>query len=167
MIATEELPHDLAKSIMPKGRMIWDTKIFLYYFRLSPDGKRLLFGGRPKSPGKTLRENAAYMYRDMLRVYPQLKDIGIDYAWSGKVGFTPDRSPHIGRNDGIYYSLGYCGHGVALATYLGEKLAQMVQGKGANTAFADLPFRAIPFYRGNAWFRPLVYFYFGLLDRMR
>jgi glycine/D-amino acid oxidase-like deaminating enzyme len=166
MIATEELPHDLARSIIPNGRMIWDTKIFLYYFRLSPDGKRLLFGGRPKSPGKTLRENAADMYRHMLRVYPQLKDIGIDYAWSGKVGFTPDRSPHIGRKDGIYYSLGYCGHGVAFATYLGEKLAQMVQGKGANTAFADLPFRAIPFYRGKELFRPLVYAYFSIVDRM-
>lgn len=165
MIATEELPRDLAKSLIPRGRMIWDTKIFLFYFRLSPDGKRLLFGGRPRSPRKTLRENAAYMYRDMLRVYPQLKDIEIDYAWSGKVGVTLDRSPHIGRKDGIYYALGYCGHGVALATYLGEKLVQLVQGKGANTAFADLSFRAIPFYRGNPWFRPLVYAYFSMLDR--
>ena len=166
MIATEELPHDLAQSIIPNGRMIWDTKIFLFYFRLSPDGKRLLFGGRPKSPSKKLRENAVYMYRNMLRVFPQLKDIGIDYAWSGKVGFTLDRSPHIGKKDGIYYSLGYCGHGVALATYLGEKLALMVQGKGANTAFADLAFRAVPFYRGKAWFRPLLYAYFSMLDRI-
>lgn len=166
MIATEALPHDLAKSIIPNGRMIWDTKNFLFYFRLSPDGKRLLFGGRPKSPGRTLRKNAAYMVRDMLRVYPQLKGIGIDYAWSGKVGFTLDRSPHMGRKNGIYYALGYCGHGVALATYLGTKLAQLVQGRGANTAFADVPFRAIPFYRGNAWFRPLLYAYFSMLDRM-
>ena len=166
MIATQELPNDLATSIIPKGRMIFDTKIFLFYFRLSPDGKRLLFGGRPKSPQKPLRENAAYLYRDMLRVYPQLKDIGIEYAWSGKVGFTLDRSPHIGKHDGVYYSLGYCGHGVALATYLGQKLAQMVQGKPANTSFADLSFRAIPLYRGNAWFRPLVYAYFSMRDRM-
>ncbi len=166
MIATAKLPNDLAKSIIPNGRMISDTKIFLFYFRLSPDGKRLLFGGRPKTPRKSLRENASYMYRDMLWVYPQLKDIGIEYAWSGKVGFTLDRSPHIGRQDGIYYALGYCGHGVALATYLGEKLAQMVQDKPGNTAFADLTFRAIPFYRGNAWFRPLVYAYFSMLDRL-
>jgi glycine/D-amino acid oxidase-like deaminating enzyme len=166
IIATEELPRRLAESIIPNGRMIWDTKIFLFYFRLSPDGKRLLFGGRPKSPRKSLRENAVYLYRDMLTVYPQLKDIGIDYAWSGKVGFTLDRSPHIGRKDGMCYSLGYCGHGVALATYLGEKLALMVQDKPANTAYTDLPFRAIPFYRGKAWFRPLVYAYFSLVDRM-
>jgi glycine/D-amino acid oxidase-like deaminating enzyme len=165
MIATEILPDDLARSLIPRGRMIWDTKIFLFYFRLSPDGRRLLFGGRPRSTGKTLRANAAYMYRDMLGVYPQLENIGIDYAWSGYVGMTRDRSPHIGRKDGIYYSLGYCGHGVALATYLGEKLAHMVAGREAHTAFADLPFRAVPFYRGKAWFRPLIYAYFSMLDR--
>jgi glycine/D-amino acid oxidase-like deaminating enzyme len=165
MIATEALPKDLAKSLIPRDRMIYDTKIFLFYFRLSPDGRRLLFGGRPKSPRLSTRENASHMYRDMLRVYPQLKDIGIDYAWSGKLGFTLDRSPHIGRHNDLHYALGYCGHGVALATYMGEKLAEMVQGKETNTAFADLAFRAIPFYRGNPWFQPLVYLYFSVLDR--
>ena len=165
MIATEKLPVDLAQSLIPRGRMIYDTKIFLFYFRLSPDGRRLLFGGRPKSPRKTLRENAAYMYRDMLRVYPQLKSVRIEFAWSGKLGFTLDRSPHIGRHNGLYYAAGYCGHGIALATYLGEKLAAMVQGKNPQTAFGDLSFKAIPFFGGKPWFQPLVYFYFGLLDR--
>ena len=166
MIATEELPADSAQSLIPRGRMIYDTKIFLFYFRLSPDGKRLLFGGRPKSPRKTLRQNAAYMYRDMLTVYPQLKGVSIEHAWTGKLGFTMDRSPHIGKHNGIFYAVGYCGHGVALATYLGAKLADMVQGKHPNTAFADLPFKAIPFYRGNPWFRPIVYTYYSILDRL-
>ncbi len=165
MIATEKLPQDLAKSLIPRGRMIYDTKIFLFYFRLSPDGSRLLFGGRPKSPRLSTLENAAHMYRDMLRVYPRLKDIGIDHAWSGKLGFTLDRSPHIGRHNHLHYALGYCGHGVALATYLGEKVAEMVQGGQSNTAFADPAFRAIPFYNGNPWFRPFIYFYFSMLDR--
>jgi glycine/D-amino acid oxidase-like deaminating enzyme len=165
MIATEELPAEVAQSLIPRGRMIYDTKIFLFYFRLSPDGKRLLFGGRPKSPRKTLRQNAAYMYRDMLTVYPRLCGTGIEYAWSGKLGFTMDRSPHIGKHNGLYYALGYCGHGVALATYLGEKLADMVQGKNPDTTFVDIPFKAIPFYRGNSWFRPIVYTYFSMMDR--
>lgn len=165
IIATEKLPKDLAKSLIPRERMIYDTKIFLFYFRLSPDGRRLLFGGRPKSPRLPIRENAAHMYRDMVQVYPQLKDVAIDYAWSGKVGFTLDRSPHIGRHDNQHYALGYCGHGVALATYLGEKLAEMVQGRQADTAFADLAFKAIPLYRGNPWFRPFLYFYFSIIDR--
>ena len=165
MIATETLPDDLASSIIPNGRMIFDTKIFLFYFRLSPDGKRLLFGGRPRSPKKTLRENAIHLHRGVLSVYPQLKGIGLEYAWSGNVGFTLDRSPHLGRKDGIYYSLGYCGHGVALATYLGEKLARMVMGNDANTEFASLMFKAVPFYSAKEWFRPLVYAYFSMRDR--
>jgi glycine/D-amino acid oxidase-like deaminating enzyme len=165
IIATEELPEDTARRIIPKGRMIYDTKIFLYYFRLSPDGKRLLFGGRPKSPRKTLRQNAAYMYQDMLTVYPQLKDVKIEYAWTGKLGFTRDRSPHIGKTGGLYYALGYCGHGVALATYLGERLAEMAQGKDPDTAFIDLPFKLIPFYRGKPWFRPMLYAYYSMKDK--
>ncbi|CAB1059128.1 hypothetical protein D1BOALGB6SA_3886 [Olavius sp. associated proteobacterium Delta 1] len=166
MIATEELPAEVAQPLIPRGRMIYDTKRFLFYFRLSPDGKRLLFGGRLKSPRKTPQQNAEYMFRDMLSVYPRLHDVGIEYAWSGKLGFTMDRSPHIGKHNGLYYSLGYCGHGVALATYLGEKLAEMVQRKNPATAFVDLPFKAIPFYRGNPWFRPFVYAYFSTMDRL-
>jgi len=166
MIATEELPAAFAASLIPRGRMIYDTKIFLFYFRLSPDGRRLLFGGRPKSPYRTLRENSAAMHRNMLRVFPRLKDVAITHAWSGKIGFTLDRLPHIGKHDGVYYSLGYCGHGVALATYLGEKLAAMVQGQDPATAFADLRFRPIPLYNGDPWFQPLIYAYFSLLDRI-
>lgn len=165
MISTEALPADLARTLIPHGRMIYDTKIFLYYFRLSPDGKRLLFGGRPHSPRKPLRQNAAYLQQDMLTVYPQLKDVGIEHAWTGKVGITMDRSPHIGKHNGLYYALGYCGHGVALATYLGAKLAEFVQGKNPQTAFIDLPFKAVPLYQGNLWFRPILYAYYSLMDR--
>ena len=165
MIATAELPGNMAQSLIPKGRMIFDTKIFLYYFRLSPDGKRLLFGGRPKSPSKSLRQNAGFMHRHLLQVYPQLKDVPIEYGWWGKLGFTRDRSPHIGRHAGYYYALGYCGHGVALATNFGEKLAEMVLGQETRSAFADLKFRAIPLYNGKAWFRPILYSYFGIKDR--
>jgi glycine/D-amino acid oxidase-like deaminating enzyme len=166
MIATAELPGHLAQSLIPKGRMISDTKIFLYYFRLSPDGKRLLFGGRPKSPSKSLRQNAGFMHRHLLNVYPQLKDIRIDYAWWGKLGFTLDRSPHIGRHEGYYYAMGYCGHGGALATYFGERLAEMVLGRETRSAFSELKFRAIPLYNGKAWFRPMLYSYFGIKDRL-
>jgi len=166
IIATEALPADFARSLIPGGRMIYDTKIFLFYFRLSPDGKRLLFGGRPRSPHKSLGQNAVYMFRDMLTVFPQLKDVEIEHAWTGKLGFTMERSPHIGKHDGLYYALGYCGHGVALATYFGEKLAEMVLGKDPHTAFADLPFKAIPFYRGTPWFRPVIYACYSVLDRI-
>jgi glycine/D-amino acid oxidase-like deaminating enzyme len=167
MIATAELPEDLALELVPNDRMIYDTKRMLYYFRLSPDQKRILFGGRPKSSRIAIGENADFMRQHMLWVYPQLCNCKIEYVWSGKVGFTMDRFPHIGRKDGIYYALGYCGHGVALATYLGEKLAEMILGNGINTAFAYRKFKALPFYTGNPWFTPLLNCYFSMLDRIR
>lgn len=166
MIATEELPADLAEQLIPNKRMIFDTKNFLYYFRLSPDGKRMLFGGRPRSPRLPLQKRAEYIRRDMIGVYPQLKPFKIEYAWFGNCGFTFDRFPHIGRHGGMYYSMGYCGHGVALATYLGKEMAKMILGVGDGSIFAQNPFVTVPFYRGKPWFNPILYGYFRLKDRL-
>ena len=125
----------------------------------------MLFGGRLNSAKKSMRENAVFMRRNMLQVYPQLERFTIEYAWSGKVAVTWDRLPHIGRQDGIYYSMGYCGHGVALASYLGRKLSEMILGSGSPTAFADNTFRTIPFHRTVPWFMPLITLYYSALDR--
>jgi glycine/D-amino acid oxidase-like deaminating enzyme len=165
IIATEELPPEIAKPLIPNGRMIFDTKNLLFYFRLSPDGKRLLFGGRLKSAKKSMRENAIFMRRNLLQVYPQLEQVGIEYAWSGNVASTWDRLPHIGRQNGIYYAMGYCGHGVALASYLGRKLSEMILGSGTPTVFADNTFTAIPFFRTMPWALPIITLYYSTLDR--
>jgi glycine/D-amino acid oxidase-like deaminating enzyme len=167
MIATEKLPPEVAKPLVPNNRMIFDTKRFLYYFRLSPDGKRMLFGGRPKQFWKPTLDKAKEMRKDMLRVYPQLEKYAIEYAWFGKVCFTVDRFPIIGERDGIYYAMGYCGHGVATATYLGFKLSDMILGKGPDTAFADKKFTPIPLYWGKPWFLPIAHTYFKFLDKIQ
>jgi len=167
MIATQELPPEVAKPLVPNDRMIFDTKRFLYYFRLSPDGKRMLFGARPKKSWKPTLEKAREIHRDLLKVYPQLAPYAIEYAWFGKVCFTVDRFPIIGEREGIYYGMGYCGHGVATATYFGTKLADMMLGKGLNTAFADKKFTPIPLYWGKPWFLPIAHNYFRLLDIIR
>ena len=167
MIATEELPPEVAKPLVPNNRMIFDTKRFLYYFRLSPDGKRMLFGGRPKKFWKPTIDKAKEMRKDMLRVYPQLEKYAIEYVWFGKVCFTVDRFPIIGERGGIYYAMGYCGHGVAMATYLGSKLSDMILGKGLNTAFADKKFTPIPLYWGKPWFLPIAHNYFKFLDKIQ
>ena len=167
MIATEELPSEVAKPLVPNNRMIFDTKRFLYYFRLSPDGKRMLFGGRPKQFWKPTIDKAKDMRKDMLKVYPQLEKYAIEYVWFGKVCFTVDRFPIIGERDGIYYAMGYCGHGVAMATYLGFKLSDMILGKGLNTAFADKKFTPIPLYWGKPWFLPIAHTYFKFLDKIQ
>jgi len=164
MIATEELPPEVAKPLVPNDRMIFDTKRFLFYFRLSPDGKRMLFGGRPKKFWKSPLDRAREIHDCMLRVYPQLEPYALEYAWYGKVCFTVDRFPIIGEREGIYYGMGYCGHGVATATYFGIKLADMMLGKGLDTAFADKQFIPIPLYWGKPWFLPIAHNYFKFLD---
>ncbi|MFH1139830.1 MAG: FAD-binding oxidoreductase [Pseudomonadota bacterium] len=164
MIATEPLPPEEARSLIPRDRMFSDTKIFLYYFRLSPDGRRLLFGGRPRHYRRGLLDNARVMQRDMLSIFPRLKPYRVDCAWWGKLGFTLDRLPHIGGRDNLFFALGYCGHGAALAVYLGDKLAGMVQGRPCESEFSRPRFRAVPFHHGRPWFLPLVYNYFSLKD---
>ena len=164
MIATQELPPEVAQSLSPNNRMMFDTKKFLFYFRRSPDGRRMLFGGRPKQPRKSMLDKAKAMRRDMLKVYPQLAQYAIDYAWSGKVCFTVDRMPIIGEHNGISYAMGYSGHGVAAATYFGFKLSDMLLGKGLKTVYADKPSRPIPLYWGKPWFLPPAHAYFRFLD---
>jgi glycine/D-amino acid oxidase-like deaminating enzyme len=166
MIATEELPPSAARELIGRDRMVFDTKHFLFYFRLSPDGRRLLFGGRPKSIHNSLAQNARIMSRDMVSVFPQLAQYYVTHAWSGKIGFTWDRFPHIGQRNGLFYAMGYCGHGVAMATYFGQKVAEMILGTGDGTSFAANRFPAVPFYNGTPWFLPLAHRYFKTLDRL-
>ncbi|MFQ5576493.1 MAG: NAD(P)/FAD-dependent oxidoreductase [Anaerolineae bacterium] len=164
IIATEPLPPDVARALIPNRRMIYDTKNFLFYFRLSPDGRRLLFGGRAKFTTTTLQESARLMHRSMLAVYPQLKDCRLEYAWSGNLGFTFDRFPHLGRHEGIFYALGYCGHGVAWGTCLGEKAARLMLGGDDHSLYTQKEFITVPFYRDKPWFLPLAQLYFKTLD---
>jgi glycine/D-amino acid oxidase-like deaminating enzyme len=168
IIATLPLPDDLARALVPRNRMIFDSKNFLYYYRLTPD-RRMLFGGRaaffPETPA-TVRESAAILRRGMVSVFPQLAQTPVEYAWGGTLGFTFDLFPHAGQLDGVHYALGYAGHGVALATYLGTQMAGVIAGDGDAGPFGRLPFPTAPLglYRGNPWFLPLVEWWYRWLD---
>lgn len=166
MIATEKLPQALASELIPGDRMVFDTKYVLFYFRLSPDGRRVLFGGRTKTAVKDVAERARFMQAAMNGVFPQLKPYRVAYAWSGYTGFTFDKYPHIGVKDGIHYAMGYCGHGVAMGTYFGKAAAEWILGRGRRTVFAAKAFPTMPLYRGNPWFVPLVTEGFKVLDRI-
>jgi glycine/D-amino acid oxidase-like deaminating enzyme len=165
-IATAPLPEDLAREILPRRRLVFDSKYFLSSFRLSPDN-RLVFGGRAQfttaSPDST-RQSTDMLRQGMVGVFPQLRDVPVEYAWSGNVDFTRDRLPHAGLLDGMHYAIGYGGHGVALATYLGGRVAECVLGRPGDTPFHDLPFPAIPLYRGRPWFLPLAGLYYKWKD---
>jgi glycine/D-amino acid oxidase-like deaminating enzyme len=162
IIATEPLTDEMAGRLIPRSRVLSDTKNLLYYFRLSPD-QRMVFGGRasftPASPRR-----AAILRKGMAEVFPELADTRVEYAWSGKVAYSLDHLPHAGQLGGIYYSMGYCGHGVALATYLGTRMGEVIAG------FAQLPdlggkrFKAIPLFNGFPWFLPLAGGYYRMRD---
>jgi glycine/D-amino acid oxidase-like deaminating enzyme len=166
IIATEPLDERVAGSLLPRRRMAFDTKHFLYYFRVTTD-RRLLFGGRAefgRPTPDTTRRAAAILRRGMTTIFPDLAGARIDYAWSGNVAFTRDQLPHAGRLDDVYYAGGYCGHGVAMATYLGEQIARRIAGEPIDHPLFDDRFPAIPMYTGNPWFLPLVGAYYQVLD---
>jgi glycine/D-amino acid oxidase-like deaminating enzyme len=162
-IATAPLEPGLARRLIPRGRVFSDTKNLLYYFRLSPDG-RMVFGGRASfTPASPLR-SAAILRAGMVEVFPELAETPLEYAWSGKVAYPMDHLPHAGRYDGVHYAMGYCGHGVALATYLGARMGDVLAGRGSVPDLGSESFRAIPCYTGVPWFLPLIGGYYRMRD---
>lgn len=167
MIATEEVPDEVIRTVLPHGNTVSDTKRVLHYFRKSPDGKRVLFGGRPPLILGSLQSKGYALHKDMLTVFPQLRPYKPAWVWSGQVGFTRDNLPHSGDISGLWYAAGYCGHGIALATSLGRQMANAVLGSDnpKDLDFPGTPFPRFPLYRKRAWFVPLTLAWFGLLDR--
>jgi glycine/D-amino acid oxidase-like deaminating enzyme len=167
IIATEELDPELAASLIPKGRTLSDTRRVLCYYRMSPDGKRVVFGGRARFTPVTPATSAPILHRFMLDRFPQLRGARVTHAWTGNVAFTLDAVPHMGRDDGMHYALGCNGSGVAMMTYLGYQTARKIVGK-ANVvcAFDASEFPDHPLYSGNPWFLPLVGGWYRLRDQM-
>jgi glycine/D-amino acid oxidase-like deaminating enzyme len=164
IIATEELPPELAASLIPGRRMLFDSKNFLYYWRLSPDGRRMLFGGRASFAPTSIPKARDWLYSAMTRVHPQLAGVRVGHAWGGQLGFTFDRMPHIGRIGGTTYALGYCGTGVAMSTYFGQLAADWIAGDPLPACW-ERPFPKVPLYRERPWFLPAVGLYYQLQDR--
>jgi glycine/D-amino acid oxidase-like deaminating enzyme len=168
IITTEVLPDALARELSPRNRMIYDSKNYLYYYRLTPDN-RMLFGGRaaffPES-GDTVRKSAEILRRGMIDVYPQLRDTKVEFVWGGTLDFAFDIMPHAGQIDGVYYALGYAGHGVAMATYQGQLMARRISGENPDNPFDGIPFPGAPLglYNGKPWFLPFAGAYYKFLD---
>ena len=165
IIATEEMPPDLAATISPKNRSFADTRRVLTYYRMSPDGKRLIFGGRAKFGHTDPVETAPILYRFMTDRFPQLKVVKITHAWTGNVAFTLDEMPHMGKFDNLHYALGCNGSGVAMMSYLGHQTARKIAGKVNRVCAFDRPeFPDHPMYSGNTWFLPWIGRYFRTRD---
>jgi glycine/D-amino acid oxidase-like deaminating enzyme len=168
IIVTEILLEALARELSPRDRMIYDSKNYLYYYRLTPD-RRMLFGGRaaffPENEN-TVRDSARILRDGMISVYPQLRETRVEYVWGGTLDFAFDIMPHAGKMDGMFYSVGYAGHGVAMATLLGQKIAQSILTGRDENPFADIPFPGAPLgvYNGKPWFLPLAGMWYKFLD---
>jgi glycine/D-amino acid oxidase-like deaminating enzyme len=168
IIATEILPAGLASELSPRNRMIYDSKHFLYYYRLTPDN-RMLFGGRAAfSPEteNTVRRSAGILRRGMVTAFPQLRDTQIEFVWGGTLDFTLDVMPHAGKIDGMYFAAGFAGHGVAAATWFGAKLAGMICGEPGGIPFESIPFPSAPLGLrcGHTWALPLAGAWYRILD---
>jgi glycine/D-amino acid oxidase-like deaminating enzyme len=168
IIATEVLPAALGRELSPRNRMIYDSKNYLYYYRLTPD-TRMLFGGRAAffpETGDSIRKSADILRRGMIEVYPQLCDVRVEYVWGGTLDFAFDIMPHAGQMDGIYYSVGYAGHGVAMATWQGQKIAELIAGEKPDNPFVDIAFPGAPLglYSGRPWFLPFAGAWYKFLD---
>jgi glycine/D-amino acid oxidase-like deaminating enzyme len=168
IITTEILPAPLARELSPRNRMIYDSKNYLYYYRLTPD-RRMLFGGRaaffPEND-QTIRRSAEILRRGMISVYPQLRDARVEYVWGGTLDFAFDIMPHAGQIDGMYFAVGYAGHGVAMATYQGQKIAELMSGDKPDNPFLGIPFPGAPLglYNGKPWFLPFAGAWYKVLD---
>lgn len=170
IIATERLSDELAHELSPKNRMIFDYKHFLNYFRLWDN--RMIFGGRaaffPENENTTA-QSGEILRREMIQIYPQLKDVKVEHVWGGTLDFAFDQMTHVGEEDGMYYALGYAGHGVAMATYLGATVADaMLKGNIREHPFAKFGFPGAPLglYNGRPWFLPFAGMWYKFLDWM-
>ena len=165
IIATEELGEQRVRELFPNLKVVGDTKRVLYYFRPSPDLKRVIFGGRESFAAKSALETAPRLHDFMCNVFPQLKGVRITHGWTGNVAFTYDRVPHMGTQSGMHYCLGCNGSGVVMMSHLGHRTALKILGQtNRASAFEAVELPSIPFYGGNPWFLPMVGGYYQLRD---
>ncbi len=161
MIATEALPEGMMDSLIPNNRIVSDTRRVVYYYRASPDRRRILFGGRVSYHETDPRVSGPKLHADMVQIFPQLRDTRVSHSWCGFVAYTFDELMHLGKRDGLHYAMGYCGAGVGTSSYFGMRLGQQVLGLAeGRTALDGLAFETRPFYTGNPWFlAPSVAYY--------
>jgi gamma-glutamylputrescine oxidase len=128
IIATEPLGENRAISLIAENEAVANTNFIVDYYRRSSD-HRMLFGGRASYSGRTPAMLGEYMRPRMTAVFPQLKDVKIDYAWGGNIAITSNRIPDCGRlSPTVFYAHGYSGQGVALANMYGKLMAECVRG---------------------------------------
>ena len=169
MIATEELGENMVKSLMPGLNMYGEALQLGHYYRPSPDGKRILLGGRRMSPNPVRARKR--LVGGLASIFPQLANIAITNHWFGFVAFPFDQLPKLAVHDGLFTQLAIAVRN-GLARWLGQKAAHMVLAdlNGSafeGSAFQGVPFRTMPFYSGEPWFLPLAMGLYAIQDKFK
>jgi len=170
ILATRPLSPAEAAACVPGNRTYVTSLNIGNYFRLAPDN-RLIFGGRARFSARSDQnsdaKSGAILRASLARMFPQLGDIGIDYCWGGLVDMTQDRYPRAGRQDGVWYAMGYSGHGTQMSTHMGVTMAETILGRPDRNPVQGLAWPAVPGHFGQPWFLPLVGLYYKALDRLK
>ncbi len=166
-IATARLGSERIRELIPHARNIVDSRRIVVYFRPSPDGERIIFGGRAAIAETDALACLPRLRAMLIKIFPQLRSVDVTHAWAGTVAYTFDTLPHLGGRDGIFYCMGYCGQGVPLAPYFGRRIGQQILGLDAGrTALDGLSFPSKPYYAGVPWFLAPSVFIYRALDAL-
>ncbi len=166
IIATEPLPEDIHTRVLPQDMAVCDQRVALDYYRLSAD-KRLLFGGRCNYSGRDPKHIAATMRPDMLKVFPYLEDVKIEFEWGGMIGIGANRLPQVGRlKPNVYFAQAYAGHGVNASHMAARLIAESIHGETERIRHLEAV-RHMRFPGGHRFRSPLLALgmsYYRLLD---
>lgn len=166
IVVTEPLEQAQLDRLFPQRRAYVTTRNIGNYFRVTPDN-RLLFGGRARfamSNPRSDEKSGEILRAGMAAYFPELARVRLDYCWGGLVDITADRLPRAGQHEGMYYSMGYSGHGVQMSVHMGQVMADVLYGDAESNPWRKLDWPAIPGHFGHAWFLPLVGAYYRLQD---
>jgi glycine/D-amino acid oxidase-like deaminating enzyme len=170
IVATRPLTGAERAAAMPGDRTCVTSLNIGNYFRLSSDD-RLIFGGRARfsatSDQRSDEKSGAILRESLARLFPQLASVEIDYCWGGLVDMTKDRFPRAGVADGVWFAMGYSGHGAQMSTHMGIVIADAMLGLADCNPLAGFDWPAIPAYTGKPWFLPLVGLFYKGLDYVR
>lgn len=166
LIVTAPLSANLLADVLPRPRTVTTTRHVGHYFRTTVDG-RLVFGGRARFAGSDPASDAksgAVLARNMGEMFPQLRGTAVEYCWGGMVDMTADRLPRAGEHDGVFYAMGYSGHGTQMSVHMGQAMAAVMDGAPSANPLRGLEWPAIPGHYGPAWFMPFVGAYYRFQD---
>jgi len=169
IVTTEILGDEVAEILNPKDLAVYDCRFVLDYYRMTAD-KRLLFGGGANYSGRPSRDIEAEMRPALEKTFPRLKDVKIDFKWSGMMGIVINRIPQLGKlSDNVFYAQGYSGHGIATTHIVSEIMAKAITGHLEDfDTFADCSHIRIP---GSEWvgnqFLAIGMWYYLLMEKLR